>query len=154
MGVRLGLALGLLAFVANPMACSTDEFDYDEADMRRAVEGTWSVTPLNRETTPFSFVIAQAGGASSANGPSLVSPAAACNNRDFVKSAAGCSSSSSILVEGRVDAGHPAFGDQRITGSFEVGGRWINGGRLMLSLAAPAPWPCVSDRARSPAAAP
>lgn len=99
-------------------------FQFDDADMRRAVEGTWQLTLTSQDDSrTWRFTIAQRGRAEHAS-RGLVRSADACGKRSFVRTAGACLEMSRMplelaLVDGpRTDV----RGELTVTGlTFEAG---------------------------------
>ncbi|HET6284081.1 MAG TPA: hypothetical protein VFH73_24200 [Polyangia bacterium] len=122
----------VVVFLLNPtFACvSEPEFQYGDAEMRAAVEGTWDATLTftdgSQRTLNFSF--RQATGAATpysvnpgAVGDQLfVRPAAACGSRVFVRSAAACISVSKMPLTGMFVSGDEAYRTVAISGEMEI----------------------------------
>ncbi len=97
---RLVLSISLLAFFINPgFACSPgqDNFNFSEADMRSAVEGTWQITSTGDGGATWNLAIQIGesvdkldGGTALRSGTKtrgFIRAAAACDSRTFVRSA-------------------------------------------------------------------
>jgi hypothetical protein len=127
---RLAWAIPVALFLLDPsFACGPAEpqYQYGAAEMRAAVEGTWSFTILpDGATTPVQVTvqIAQAasapGAQARARGRGLVRAAHACGNRTLVKSAAACIDSTTMPLEVRYLAGDASFATAALSGTFEV----------------------------------
>src|SRR4051812_39013776 len=107
--VVLAGTLGLAALVLNPWFGVTSGFDFDEAEMRAAIEGTWRLTvpPTRGAPRDITFRIAQGTAARPSLGLSraLVSPAAACGTRSLVRNAGACLDSTDMPLEITILAG-------------------------------------------------
>ena len=123
------LTLATVAFVLNPgVACTGEEqadFQYGEAEMRVAATGTWQASvifPDGRQST-IAFALAPAAAASQAlrpQRPSMIASASACSDRQFVRGAAACISSSSMLLDGHFVSGDETYRAERIWGEFRI----------------------------------
>jgi hypothetical protein len=130
-----GATLGLLALFINPgFACSGEEepaprWEYDQADMRAAVEGTYTLE-LQGSGELVTIRIEQAGASSARR--------LQCGNvtRSFVRDAGACGTQyrSEIAVLARIqsDASEIPSGDYR--GSFAVEGTELEVGELYISV--------------------
>lgn len=131
----LVLVLGLAALILNPIAaCSLFEpsFNFGAAEMRAAVEGTWTITApatADRPALEYTVRIAQSDKAvrpEHAFLDNLVTPAAACGSRSFVRPAAACLDSTNMPLDIQIVKGpstKPSSGEMRVTGtSFEYAG--------------------------------
>lgn len=97
----------------------SDPFDYNEADMRRVVDGEWALTSGGTE---YRFRIAQATPADRKHSQGVVAPANACTRRTFVRSAGACISESTMAVELVAVAGYPAIrGDGELVAGETLG---------------------------------
>jgi len=110
----LVLALFSVALVASPyLACShsdENEFSYSEADMKRAVLGTWQGTAdIDGETVEFSLVLEQASGKSRTQSVGAPPTRPQCSSRSFVKPAAACIALSQMPVVGTLTSVNPAL---------------------------------------------
>jgi len=126
------LAVG--AFLVNPfVACGDVAFQYGEAEMRAAVVGTWRLTLPGGQPQVITFTIEQATSATqthSTNERGLISSAAACGHRTFVKSAEACLDTSDMPLT------MIAIGDSRPTlrGRFVVTGTTFKNGLLEIQI--------------------
>ncbi|HUQ07576.1 MAG TPA: hypothetical protein VM261_34015 [Kofleriaceae bacterium] len=103
--------LGVAALVLNPVgACSmfsdrAGVFEFGDAEVRAAVEGTWTITvPASGPgTAPIEYTIAIAQGtdpvAQRSAPRSLVATAAACSDRTLVRSASACGDSTTVPLD-------------------------------------------------------
>ena len=130
-GTLRALIAAVVVFLLNPtFACvSEPEFQYGEAEMRAAVEGTWDATLTfmdgSQKTLTFPFRQATRDhhlfGDPGAVGDRLfVRPAAACGNREFVRSAAACTSVSTMPLTGTFVSGDEAYRTVAISGEMEI----------------------------------
>jgi hypothetical protein len=118
--------LGVAALLLDPIgAYSKGDFHYSDADMRKAVEGTWSLTFDGKTTT---FTLAQATSAQRTSSAGLIRSAAACRTRSLIKSAEACIDMSKMPLEVHVVKGELAF--ER--GVFAVLGATFESGQLDL----------------------
>lgn len=111
--VVISLVLGAAVLILDPMGLWDDAigkptFDYSEADMRQAVEGSWELTLTRqldgkpREARTVRFTIVQATKQFEQLGQrsrGLVRSANACGSRTLVRSAAACIPTSSMPLE-------------------------------------------------------
>jgi hypothetical protein len=107
----LVLLLGFTAFAMNPaLACSssdTDAFEYGEAEMVAAVQGTWRLTYTRPEGT--SVVIFDISAGPKPNGALAAPPGLTpqCETRTFTRPAAACSPSSQLALTAAVTEANP-----------------------------------------------
>lgn len=150
-------ALGSLFFgfflVANPayfVSCSAEDdgFQYDEADMLQVVEQLNETESLDIETPAglrgyqIDFQLQQASAASSDETALLpaqsswVKAAHACESRTFVRSAAACVSSSSLLLEGtaRIKDGEKIVQTLEVEGAMDVHSNLLTHAEFLLSV--------------------
>jgi hypothetical protein len=133
------IVIGLVAFVINPgFACSSSndqpDWQYGEAEMTRAVEGTWRLT-LERSTgeSAVTFTLAAGGGANQAltSGPSRTLQ---CASREFVRPAGACMDISNLQLAGQVLTAEASFGTPAVSGQYTVAGTTYRGGSLSVDL--------------------
>jgi enamine deaminase RidA (YjgF/YER057c/UK114 family) len=136
---KIAVAFGVLMFLLNPnLACDDGgpQFQYGEAEMRAAVEGSWLVTftASDGTSTQVTLRIEEGTGAqTSFESPGLVRSAYACGSRTFVKSAAACLDVSLMPLGVAVVAGDGAYASATWSGSFVVGSTVFVSGQLGLS---------------------
>ena len=107
-------------------------FQFDDADMRAAVEGNWSltVTEADGKTKVWKIAVKQRSGESSQRGDrGWIKSASACGNRSFVRNASACIDVSSMPLD-------IAILDQpgRATGTLEVTGTSFSTGFLYIAI--------------------
>jgi hypothetical protein len=113
---------------------SVTAFQFGEAEMRRAVEGTWTVelTPSVGARRSFTLEIAQARATERAERErGWIRSAAACGSRSFIRSAEACIDSSTMQLT------LTALGDDRpasLRGRLFVEGKSFQRGTLALEL--------------------
>ncbi len=135
---RATILCGLVAFLVNPgFGCGPlGDFEYGEAELRAAVEGSWEAKiPDEGGERTVAFTLAPApppagAGAASASGPAVIRPAAACDSRDFYRSAAACIETATLHLAGRVGAADGALADTAVSGFFMSSGKTYDGGSL------------------------
>lgn len=141
-GKLVVILLGLAALVLNPfVACSHEPpWRFGANELRAAIEGTWTVTvPARGPDDPaltYTVHIRQGDGSTRdqrASASSLVTPAAACGDRSFVRTAAACMDRTEMPLDVQIVAG-PLRGETR--GALEVVGRSFLHGRVELTLGA------------------
>jgi hypothetical protein len=124
---RLALSLAALAFFLNPgFACTGQdepEFNYGEAEMKAAVEGTWVVTvgadqitvqvAEGHEAQPNQIQAARPGG-------HFIRSAHACGNRTFVASANACIDSTSMPLDVTFLSGPDSYRNAVLSGGLTV----------------------------------
>lgn len=126
-----------LTLVANPyLACShsNEEYSYSEADMKRAVLGTWEGSAdIDGESVDFSLVLEQASAKSKT--PILAVPKAPpqCRSRSFVKPAAACSITTTMPLSGTITSVNPALNGV-VDGEVSVVGKDLGPAALSLRL--------------------
>src|SRR5512138_256094 len=102
-------------------------FEFGEAEMRSAVEGTWEVTPRSGEK--LRFTIKQGGDSDRHSARSFVPAAQACGSRSFIKSASACIHMSQMPLELVALDGHHVLGGQLV-----VDGTRFDRGDLLLTI--------------------
>jgi hypothetical protein len=130
MSVRsLAIPLALLAFFLNPGLACTDEpqFQYGEAEMKAAAEGTWVITLGNPSNDQITVQVvesskAQADQIRAARGSreGFISSAFACGNRTFVASAHACIDESTMPLDVVFVSGPDTFKDASMSGGLAV----------------------------------
>jgi hypothetical protein len=135
---KIAMVLGALMFLLNPnLACDAgDQFQYSEADMRAAVEGTWLVnfTASDGTATQVTLRIDEGSGSPTSLRPGgLVRSAYACGSRTFVKSAAACIDVSLMPLNVGVVAGDSAYAGATWSGTFTVMSQVFGSGLLSLN---------------------
>lgn len=120
----LAIAAGLLALLLNPGLGCGEDFDFGEAEMRRAVEGTYDLT-LPGEAAPRATFTLSFG-----KGDMTLVQQAQCSTRSFVASAGACSSTTTMNFNGTVVAGIDTYKGRKVTGFFNVQGYQYRGGQL------------------------
>ena len=141
MNVPAIMVVGLVAFVMNSgFACSSSEEDlpkwqYGEAEMTRAVEGTWRLT-LERPAGESAVTFSLAPGAPSASSSLTSAPASylQCGSRDFIRPAGACIDISTLYLSGQVLVAEAALGTPVVTGFYTVAGVTYRGGSLNIDL--------------------
>jgi hypothetical protein len=130
----LVLVLGLAALILNPIAaCSLFEpsFNFGAAEMRAAVEGTWTITaPATADHPAMEYTVRIAQGDAAARPDlaslGLVAPAAACGSRSFVRPAAACIDATRMPLDIQIVKGpstQPSSGKMVVLGtSFKSAG--------------------------------
>jgi hypothetical protein len=129
--------IGLIAFAMNPaFACSSsdgDEFEFGEAEMIAAVQGTWQLTYARPEqTSSVAFTIAPGAAASG----TLASPpglAPQCGTRTFTRPAAACTPESVLTLAAGVVEATPPLETAQGKGVYRVSSIQYVGGRLELT---------------------
>jgi hypothetical protein len=122
------LLFGTAAFLFNPAACATggdqDNYQFGDAEMRMAVEGSWRVTVTPSTGTPNTFTVrlAQASGTASVRRSGLVRPAMACGSRTLVRGAAACVDITTMPLTGQVIEGDERTRAASIKGEIMVAG--------------------------------
>jgi hypothetical protein len=122
--------VAVTAFIVNPgFGCYPPEraFEYDAAEMRAAVEGTWKLRIQGRPEATLTIVQA-AGAEQHAARASFVRSASACSQRSFVRTAGACIDESEMPLEIKV-AGMPV---KTATGMLRVIGHEFRAGELDL----------------------
>lgn len=128
--VAVVVAVGVL--VLDPMNFfGGPDWQYGEAEMRAAVEGTWelSVTDHKKQQKKWVLAIKQSDKAERAE-RGLVKSAAACGGRTFVRSAHACSATSQMPIEITVLEGDKV----PVSGRFYVEGETFTAGGLDVHL--------------------
>jgi hypothetical protein len=134
--------LPVALFFLNPTFACTDEpqFQYGAAEMRAAVEGSWSfaITPTGGATIAVTVQLDQAATAPGATAlqprHALVRAAYACGTRTLVKSAGACVDMSSMPLTITVVSGDPSLSSATTSGAFDVFGLTFTQGTLQLAL--------------------
>jgi hypothetical protein len=133
-------------FLVNPgLACGPAEpqYQYGAAEMRAAVEGTWSFTIAPQDGSPAQHVTVRLEQAASAPqlektarapGRSLVRAAWACGSRTLVRSAGACIDSSTMPLAVSVLSGDLVLSSGTLSGSFRVDGLTFTFGELEIDL--------------------
>ena len=92
----IGVAIIVVLVAVNPLfRAAVHDYSYSEADMRRAVEGTWVLTPAHG--APIHFTVTDKGMHASREG--WVRSAGACGERSFVHTAGACGDFSTLELE-------------------------------------------------------
>jgi hypothetical protein len=148
---RLAISMAVLAFFLNPgLACTSGseepEFQYGEAEMKSAVEGTWVLVVSRSSTSPTEEITLQLAESSKAqpdkmqvmrNGRAgLVRSAAACGTRTFVTSAHACADLSEMPLDVALVNGPADYKDAVMSGRLMVGSLIFTQGDFSLSLGA------------------
>jgi hypothetical protein len=136
---KIAVVFGVLMFLLNPnLACDAgDQFQYSEADMRAAVEGTWLVNFTASDGTPTQVTLRideGSGSPTSLRPGGLVRSAYACGSRTFVKSAAACVDASEMPLAITFVAGDGAYASATWSGNFVVPSTVFTLGLLSLNL--------------------
>jgi hypothetical protein len=145
---RIAFSLAVLAFLLNPgIACSpSDEdaqFEYGEAEMRAAVEGTWELGLLAGDGTRSTLSLRIVEATEKKDGSALLRPdklrglirsAAACGSQSFVKPAGACISESTMPIEVAYLSGDQRFQNVAMSGLFIIPSEKLIPGRLELQL--------------------
>jgi hypothetical protein len=128
-------AVWLAALVLNPFyACEdgAEGFQFTEADVRGAIEGTWKLEIAGH--APITLAIREVHGAVQARaGTGWVASAAACGSRSFVRPAHACMDFTMMELDVRVLAG--ARGSTY--GRVDVAGTHFHGAELHVSIYSP-----------------
>jgi hypothetical protein len=122
----IALGLGLVVLVVSPLVYFSlpPSFDYGDAELRAAVEGTWQL----EGPRPLTLTIRQAKAATHSSAErGLVKSAAACGHRTLVRSAEACMDLSEMPLEVATSAG-PA------SGTFTVVSTEFSSGQLTLKI--------------------
>ena len=139
---RLAWLVPVALFFLNPtLACDGgSEFQYDAADMRAAVEGTWllTLTPEGGSAQMATVHIQQASAtpgtqALSAPGQGWLRQARACGTRTLVSSAGACEDLSQMPLSVNVVAGDAIFTGVATKGMFTVYGLAFASGQVDLT---------------------
>jgi len=129
----VAVAAALVVLIIDPIGFW--EFHFGAADLRSAVEGTWSLKVTDRDGVDhhWRLSIAQASHDLQRSDRGWIAPAAACGNRSLIRNAEACEDLTEMPLEiVALDAGAPAF-----TGSLRVFGLDFETGALELSLDGP-----------------
>jgi hypothetical protein len=137
----LAWPLALAAFILNPsFACTGVDDESMAADMRAAVEGTWSISIQSATgTETFSVRLEQASEAVASGSPSSsrwVRAAAACGNRTLLKEAAACAEVVLMPLSGEVLDGAPTLRTAKVGGRIMTGNGPFTTGDLRLEIGA------------------
>jgi hypothetical protein len=125
------VVISAIVFVLNPgFGCSGDDgnnFAYGESEMTAAVHGTWrlSLTRPDGDAT-VTFTLAPGPGAPTI--PPGMSPL--CGNRDFVRPAGACITTSTLHLVGQIVAAEPPIDGVSVTGTYLILGFIYHGGEL------------------------
>jgi hypothetical protein len=130
--------LGFTAFAMNPaFACSsspeTEPFEYGEAEMIAAVQGTWRLTyarPEGASTVTFTVQPGSTGNGALAGPPGL---APQCGTRTFTRPAAACISASQLALAASVVEADPPLDASAGRGFYTVFSIKYIGGQLELT---------------------
>jgi hypothetical protein len=130
--------LGFTAFAMNPaLACSSspeDEFDYGEAEMIAAVQGTWqvTVTPPDARISTVTFRVERG---TAPNGALAAPPGLTpqCGTRTFTRPAAACVSSSQLALAASIVNADPPLDISEGKGWFTVRSLKYTGGQMTLT---------------------
>jgi hypothetical protein len=139
--VKLGamVVIGFAVLVVTPYflfrEAVADKFEYGEAEMRAAVEGTWRIDLVSAEgqARTISFTIQQATAAGtkhSSRERGWIRQASACSHRGFIKSAEACIDVSEMALKVTVSGD----GGARTSGTLRVMGRSFRQAQLSLQL--------------------
>ncbi|MGE5786549.1 MAG: hypothetical protein ACM3ZE_18270 [Myxococcales bacterium] len=129
------VALGLCVLAVNPMvACQSEAasdfgFEFDEADMRQAVVGSYIGT--TKDTGQSVRVILEQTGAPTAKSAQHYKRVQ-CSTRSFVKPAAACLDTTEMEITAHVTSERPEMADVDLTGKFGVYGFELSRGQLSL----------------------
>jgi hypothetical protein len=128
--------LGFTVFAVNPaVGCSSSpdaEFEYGEAEMLAAVQGTWQLTferPEGTSTVTFSVERGAASNGALAAPPGFTPQ---CVTRTFTRPAAACSPSSDLALAATVIEAQPSLEAADGKGQYSIGSVKYVGGRLWL----------------------
>lgn len=128
------VALGLCVLAINPMvACQSEaasDFEFDEADMRQAVVGSYIGT--TKDTGQSVRVILEQTGAPSAKSAQHYKRVQ-CSTRSFVKPAAACLDLTEMEITAHVTSERPQIAEVDLSGKFGVYGFELSRGQLSLS---------------------
>ena len=142
---RLVLLLSLLAFFVNPgFACSPGEedFNFGEAEMRAAVEGTWQITfGGDASTSELTVEIRESPGrldsgmavGSGTRARAFIRAAAACGSRTFLRGAGACMDMSEMPLDVSYVSGDSAYQGVHMGGIFRAFGTSFSGGYIDIS---------------------
>ena len=126
--VLVGLSVVVVGVVAliigNPFA-DEPEYIYDDAALRIAVEGTWTVHIASTPPRELSVTVTEAKDTATRHSSrrSFVRSAAACSHRTFVRSAEACMDISEMTLDVRVAGAPPTEGRLMVVGfTFDRGG--------------------------------
>jgi len=127
----IGVAIVVVIVAINPLFRMVlhDDYRYSEADMRRAVEGAWTLTP--EHGAPIHFTATERSMHAAREG--LIRSAGACGERSFVHTAGACMDFSTLdLAIASTDvsveqATFRVFGLEFTDGELRLGGNklWI-----------------------------
>jgi hypothetical protein len=131
-------------FFLNPaLACGDEpEFRYGAAEMRAAVEGTWTLTRGEGATQQLTVNIEQdtrtpqTAQAREARVHGLIRTAHACGTRTLVKSAGACVDISQMPLKVTMVSGDPVFQDAALSGTFTIHSLVFVAGEVSLSVGA------------------
>jgi hypothetical protein len=130
---------GLVAFAMNPaLACSSGEdlpdWQYGQAEMAQAVEGTWRVDYRGGANGPASATFRVVPRPPQTTLQSVPGRSLQCGNREFFSTAAACIDMSTLYLSGEVLNTDVVLLDQQVTGSYRVMGTVYRGGELQLTV--------------------
>jgi hypothetical protein len=132
--------LGFTVFAMNPaLACYSsgiDEFEYGEAEMMAAVEGTWQVTFARpEETSAITFRVERGTALNGAlAAPFGLTPQ--CETRTFTRPAGACSPTSQLALTANIVDAAPPLDATEGKGWYTVHNVKYTGGRMMLTFGA------------------
>ena len=141
---RLALSLAVLGFFINPgLACSPSDsgYQFGEAEMRAAVEGTWqlsfvadggaisSLTVQIRESSE-KLDSGTALRSDRRRTAGFIRAAAACGSRTFLRSAGACADMSEMPLDVSYVAGDVTYQGVPMGGIFRTSGTTFGGGGL------------------------
>jgi hypothetical protein len=129
---------GLVAFAMNPaLACSSGEdlpdWQYGQAEMAQAVEGTWRVD-YRGANGPASATFRVQSRPPQTTLQSVPGRSLQCGNREFFSTAAACIEMSTLYLSGEVLNTDVVLQDQQVSGSYRVMGTVYRGGELQLTV--------------------
>lgn len=131
---RLAIAAAALGFFLNPgFGCTSgpeDDYQYGEAEMKAAVEGTWVVTLEGSAGAPNEEITLQVLGPVHAQPyktqtvqegrRGIIRSAAACGTRTFLSSAHACVDSSRMPLTVAMVSGPESYRDAALSGDLSV----------------------------------
>jgi hypothetical protein len=130
------MMVAFLVFAVNPgIGCRSEEFEFGEAEMRRAVEGRWQAT-IAGEAAVDLVLGSESAGLQQQH----------CQQRQFVRDAGACATVTTLGVVGRVTAGPASYRDLAVAGSFMAFGLTYQGGVLRLRIGPASDSPTLEGR--------
>ncbi len=131
------LPLAMVLSVFDPMVACEDDgdrpFEYGEAEMRAAIEGTWMlvVQKPGHAAEHYTLVIREAGDTKQEHAErTVIRSASACTTRDFIRQAGACYDASLMRIAIEVVSGPARDGG----GHFEAPGTTFVGGTLDVTI--------------------